>query len=111
MLTDDGLQMAQLMLTCPIECPSCKRCVTVAAFLSACSDFWPNVDAVRFTCPLCGEVTQARLESSRISLGYTYAAGGAHFCGMIDVQVDGLTVYRNGDELQAQLEGQTWTIP
>lgn len=93
-----------------IECPACHGSVTEEIFLSACSDFWPEVRVVYFTCPLCGDRTEARLEHSRISLGYIYAAGAPHFCGMVDVEVEGLTVSSGGRELEAELDGQKWVI-
>jgi hypothetical protein len=94
-----------------VQCPSCKRAVAADVFLSACSDFWSEVDVVRFQCPLCHDTTDARLEPSRIWLGYIYAAGAPHFSGMIEVRVDGLLVERDGDDLLAELGDATWKIP
>jgi hypothetical protein len=94
-----------------ITCPSCNRAVAVETFLSACSEFWSDVDVVRFTCPACRQSTDARIEHFRISLGYIYAAGAPHFCGMIDFPVDGLLAWREGTDLAAELDGMTWRIP
>jgi predicted RNA-binding Zn-ribbon protein involved in translation (DUF1610 family) len=75
-----------------IECLSCKHAVSVDAFLTACSNYWAAVNAVKFTCPHCRATTEARVEHARIWLGYTYAAGCAHFCGMVEIPVQGLDV-------------------
>src|SRR5262245_43740155 len=93
-----------------IECPSCKQGIAVEAFLSACSHYWWSVNVVRFTCPACDEKTDARIESGRISIGYIYAAGSPHFCGMVEVSVDGLATWEDGEDLAAELGPGTWRI-
>jgi hypothetical protein len=93
-----------------LECPSCKKAVTIDAFLSSCSDFCSAVNVVRFTCPLCRGSTDARIERGRISLGYVYAAGAPSFCGMVDVTVEGLSAWQEGAELAAEFGGKVWKI-
>lgn len=82
----------------------------MAEFLSACSHFWSDIDAVRFTCPRCAQRTDARLESGQVWLGYVYAAGIAHFCGMQEFGIHGLRVERDGSDLVAELDETTWRI-
>ena len=86
-----------------IQCPACRRHVSTRDFLSGCSDFWADLGIVRFRCPLCRESTDARLRTSRIVLGYVYAAGAPHFCGMVDVDVPGLEVQSDGEGLAVLL--------
>jgi hypothetical protein len=93
-----------------VECPSCKGKVEASAFLSACSHYWSDLNVVRFTCPACGECTDAQVENSRVSLGYVYAAGAPHFCGVADTQLDGLSVHGESEDLVAELDGTTWRI-
>lgn len=93
-----------------IECPSCKTAIAVSDFVSACSQFQSSLNVVRFTCPACSETTDARIENSRISLGYVYAAGAPHFCGMLDVPVRGLAAFQNGTDLTVELAGSTWSV-
>jgi hypothetical protein len=93
-----------------IACPSCKSAVSTSGLLSACSKFWADIDTVRFTCPRCEQHADARLESGRVWLGYVYAAGIPHFCGMEQIGIDGLRVWRDGTDLVAELDQTTWRI-
>jgi hypothetical protein len=93
-----------------IECPSCKAAVEVGAFLSACSEFWSNADVVQFDCPRCHSRTDARVEHSRIWLGYIYGAGGPHFSGQTEVRVPGLYVEHDGADLVVEWGDATWKI-
>jgi hypothetical protein len=93
-----------------IDCPSCKQSVSVSELVAACSHYWKSLDVVRFKCPRCQKETEACIETGRISLGYTYAAAGPHFCGMVEVEVDGLEVRHVGDDLKVQFGGNEWTI-
>lgn len=86
-----------------IQCPACRQDVSTRDFLAGCSDFWADLGIVRFRCPLCHESTDARLRTSRIVLGYVYAAGAPHFCGMVDVEVPGLEVQSGGAALAVLL--------
>lgn len=98
------------MSTPTISCPSCHIAIDACAFLAACSSFWADVDIVQFTCPACHARTEARLEHAQISLGYVYAAGSAHFCGMVELPIDGLRVWRDGADLAVELGGATWKV-
>jgi ribosomal protein L37AE/L43A len=91
-------------------CPSCKQAIATRDFLAACSHYWAAVDAVKFTCPKCRKDTDARIEGSGIWLGYVYAAGSVHFCGMDQIKVEGLQAWREGEGLTVQLLEETWTI-
>lgn len=93
-----------------IDCPACKQGISASEFVAACSHYWKSLDVVRFKCPRCSEETEACIETGRISLGYTYAAGSPHFCGMVEVDVDGLEARHAGDDLRVQLGDQEWTI-
>ena len=93
-----------------IQCPSCRQGIAPAEFVAACSHYWREVDAVRFTCPRCQETTDARIENSRIWLGYIYAAGSAHFCGMEEIAVEGLQAWRDGVNLRVRLCEEEWTV-
>ena len=88
-----------------IRCPSCKTAIAPVAFLSACSDYWSVADTVKFTCPTCHAPTDARVEEGQVSLGYIYAAGGPHYCGMEEVSVPDLSVWRDGESLVSDLHG------
>lgn len=105
--TPDADETAQALA---LKCSSCKAGLTAGAFLTGCSDFWWEMDVVQFTCPLCHRETDARVEHSLISLGYIYGAGSPHFCGMTDVPIDGLRVWREGGNLFAEFGDKTWTI-
>ena len=93
-----------------IDCSSCKQPITIRDFLAACSNYWADIDAVKFTCPQCRHETYARIETSAIWLGYVYAAGCAHFCGMEEIKVEGLQAWREGDGLGVQLSEEEWVI-
>jgi hypothetical protein len=98
------------MKSTTIDCPSCKQSISISEFVAACSHYWKSLDVVRFKCPRCHEDTEACIETGRVSLGYTYAAGSPHFCGMVEVDVDGLEARHTGDALTVQLEGKEWTV-
>lgn len=93
-----------------IDCPSCKQAVSTREFLAACSRYWASTDTVQFTCPRCRNDTDARIENSKIWLGYVYAAGSAHFCGVDEVNVEGLQAWREGDGLAVRFLEDAWTI-
>jgi len=95
-----------------IECPSCSAEVSVAEVLAGASKYWSVVRAAlhcRFPC--CGAINEAQLMSEKISMGYLYAAGTAHFCGMVDYEVPGMTVARCENGLKVYYQGQAFLIP
>jgi hypothetical protein len=98
------------MTPAAVACPSCKTVVTPEAFLSACSNFWSVTDTVRFTCPACQTKHHARVEYGQISLGYIYASGSPHFCGMEEIPVPDLSAWRDGKDLVAELDEVEWRI-
>lgn len=93
-----------------VNCPACKQAVPAARFLDACSGYWAALELVHFTCPLCNSVTETRLRPGAIEMGYTYAAGSAHFCSMIEVSVPGLEVQADTGEMTIELGEQRWNI-
>lgn len=98
------------MNSATVQCPSCRQGIAPAEFVAACSHYLRGVNAVRFTCPRCQEATDARIENSRIWLGYIYAAGSAHFCGMEEVAVEGLQSWPDGANLRVRLFEEEWTF-
>jgi hypothetical protein len=93
-----------------IDCPACKQGIAIDEFIAGCSHYWKSLDVVQFKCPRCHKDTEACIETDRVSLGYTYAAGSPHFCGMIEVEVDGLEASHVGESLTVQFAGNEWTI-
>jgi hypothetical protein len=86
-----------------IQCPSCKQGISPGEFIGACSRYWRELNVVRFVCPLCQKSTEACIESTRISLGYTYAAGSPHFCGMEEFQVTELHAWPQDEGLMVRM--------
>jgi hypothetical protein len=87
-----------------LRCPSCKGEITTRVFLENCRDYFDTTHTVTFHCPLCDQSTDARIGSGRISFGYLYAAGSPHFCGMIDVSVEGISLERADDGIAVVLD-------
>lgn len=94
------------MIHVSVECPSCLKSLSTVDFIAACSRYSAAVDAVCFTCPHCHCATDARIRDSCISLGYIYAAGSFHFCGMVEIATEELTVQRDGDTLLIEHQGK-----
>ena len=94
----------------PMTVPCCKNQVTPADLLSACTDYWPAVNAVTFTCPACAKAGEVRLSPGVVWFGYTYGAGGVHFVAMIREGAPDLRVLRNSEKLVAFLERDEWHI-
>jgi hypothetical protein len=59
---------------------------------------------------MCQRSTEARIESTRISLGYTYAAASPHFCGMEEFEVTELQAWPDDEGLMVRLGNQKWRI-
>jgi hypothetical protein len=78
-----------------LHCPACKREIDVSAFVENCRSYFATTHTVSFRCPLCEKTTDARIERGRILLGYIYAAGAPHFCGMIEIPVANIDVDRS----------------
>lgn len=93
-----------------IPCPSCKQGIPPAEFIAACSSYWRALNVVRFSCPMCQKSTEASIESSKISLGYTYAAARPHFCGMEEFEVTELQAWPDGEGLMVRMGNQEWRI-
>lgn len=94
-----------------LRCPSCHLEVEPRALLAACTEYWPELRAGRFTCPHCRADSPVRIESGRVSFGYIYAAGTAHFSAEEEHAVPGLLARLQGDDLEVSLEDLRLRIP
>ncbi|MES1185751.1 MAG: hypothetical protein ABUL60_18205 [Myxococcales bacterium] len=94
-----------------VTCPGCKQPLEAEEFLNACRSWFAAVDCVSYTCPHCHSAGEARLETGRISHGYTYAAGAPHFAAMITTALPGLLVETTTNGLELTLDGTTRSVP
>jgi hypothetical protein len=94
-----------------VPCPSCKRGIEGELFVQACLTWFANLDCVQFRCPSCEQTSEASLETGRVTLGYIYAAGSAHFAGMQPVVLPALVVERSSDGLKLTLDSTSRTLP
>lgn len=91
-----------------IPCPDCKTAVSVEKFLNHCGSYWPNLNIVRYTCPLCHQATEAQIGTGHVWFGYSYAAGQPHFAAMERVKVSGLVARIEHDSLAVMYGNGRW---
>jgi hypothetical protein len=89
-----------------MNCLWCKSDFEPRELLALSNLFWPEINVVVTRTPCCDKPEEVRVETGRITLGYSYGAGSAHFCGMIDIEIDGLTVVLTSETIQISFAGQ-----
>lgn len=94
-----------------MKCWKCKRDYNVSDYFDGVRVWWPSIDVLQRECGNCGHKEEMRLESGKISFGYIYAAGTAHFAAMEEVMIEGLEVTRLGSALEVRLDGKVWNVP
>jgi len=70
-----------------IVCYGCSARLSAQEFLDGSSAWWERVDCLQFRCCRCAATFEVRIESGQVTFGYTYAAGGPHFAGMVPISV------------------------
>jgi hypothetical protein len=94
-----------------VTCLGCKQPLEARAWLAAFSAWDNNLDCVVFRCPHCNSPGEARLETSRFTHGYVYAAGNAHFSAQMPIDVPGLAVEKTSAGLVVKWDGAERIIP
>lgn len=94
-----------------VTCPGCKQPLDAQEFLGSCNSWSESIDCIQYRCPRCASPSEARLETGRISHGYIYAAGSAHFAAMTHEPLPTLVVERTAEGLHVTLDGVTRTLP
>lgn len=94
-----------------VTCLDCKEPFEPQAFLDACKGWSRNLDCVMFRCPRCNAPGEVRLETTRFTHGYIYAAGSAHFSPQLPIDVAGLVVEKTTAGLAVKWDGAERTIP
>lgn len=69
-----------------------------------------SVRVVLHRCPQCGSQTEAQVENREICFGYVYAAGEPHFCGVEEMEVDGLSTLETDEGIRVFLDEREWLI-
>lgn len=93
-----------------MKCPACKNEIDFKDALSLCPSYWPELDVVNCTFPCCGQNQEVQLRPGKVTIGYVYAAGAPHFCGVDEVTLPDLEVVRNSDHLKVRFGETTYTI-
>lgn len=93
-----------------LSCPWCRQSISASEFVAACSSYWKAINVVKLTCRACGRDTDVCIETGKIEVGYVYAGGSAHFCGVEEIAVDGLEAWSEGADLTIRIRDEKWTI-
>lgn len=89
----------------------CSKCHAARAWgeLFAQSTMgYPELRVLVHTCAACGTRDEYQAAAGRLSFGYVYAAGAAHFAAMEDHAVAGLGVVETAGAVQVDYEGRQW---
>ena len=89
-------------------CHSCKASVDAVEFLDSLGEYCAGLAVFRYSCPRCGAAAEFRAETGSIWLGYTYAAGEAHFSPEEELPLSGLSVRRKEDEIEMTFGSSRW---
>ena len=92
------------------NCPFCRQPLIVERFLKS-AVYWLSQGMGEGECPCCHTRTEFKMEDGKLELGYTYAAGTVHFCGMEQISAPGLRWVRVGDSVGVELDGVPLQIP
>lgn len=96
----------------PISCSRCEGSYTVLDLVERAEDWWRNVDVVRSTTPCCAAREEIRIEPGKVGRGYVYAAGGPHFCGMVEYVCPEISDRKDSEEgLSFSLRGEGRWVP
>ena len=93
-----------------LACPRCQQRFPASALLRAASGYARATDSGSSTCPCCDRNLEFRLRTGAIELGYTYAAGAAHFDAVSTHPARGLRITTSAHELIATLDDQCFAI-
>lgn len=84
----------------PISCSKCSKRYTVRELLRSGLHFWADVNALIAKAPCCGDTVELRVETGKVWIGYTYAAGSAHFAPMEEYEAPGLVAVTSNDSVK-----------
>lgn len=93
----------------PQSCRLCGGSYTIRSVIEAAHRYWPSLHLVysRRTC--CGATEEFEVQPGKVVIGYIYAAGAPHFCGMEEYDAPGLTL--NCEDGIYSLRWDNHTIP
>lgn len=91
-------------------CYNCSRTFGAVEFLDSAHNYWAGLAIFSYRCPHCGALGEARAEPGSIWLGYSYAAGAAHFSAEDELALPGLLVGRQEEELELTLGELHWRL-
>jgi len=93
-----------------VDCPICGNAVSVADLLAGSSGYSPVINAVTCVFPCCSSRQAVRFATGKMSVGYVYAAGTAHFAGEADYAISSLKVQRSAETISVTLSDETFTF-
>ena len=86
----------------PQICRLCGGIFTLRALIEAATQHWAALNVTISASPCCQVREELEVQTDKVILGYVYAAGRPHFCGMEEYDAPGLALRRH--------EGRVWLV-
>lgn len=93
-----------------LECPHCRKPVSVEAVLDASRTSWPAQRWLYFYCPACQEPSHVELQESRVQIGALDGAPGPCFMPSSTAQVSELFATSSEQGIEVRFSGRVWFI-